>query len=70
MLNTPTRQQQSSVQPAEVGFQTPPRPERPEFAEPPPVPRHSKKRRGNNIKESDSGVRHLGILFNNIALEQ
>jgi len=67
-MQTPPRTNQLSGQPV----QAPKTPTQPivGFLEPPPVVRCTKKRRANNIVESDVSIRNLGNLFNNISLEQ
>jgi hypothetical protein len=67
-MQTPPR----AIQPSGQPLQAPKTPNQPivGFVEPPPVVRYSKKRRANNIVESDVSVRNLGNLFNSISLEQ
>jgi hypothetical protein len=66
-MQTPPRANQSSGQP----LQAPKTPNQPivGFVEPPPVVRCSKKRRGNNIIETDPTIVNLWNLFNQISLE-
>ena len=63
-MNTPPRKQESVGQPISAGFQTPPRPERPEFIEPPPRP--TKKRRAIDV----APIINLGALFEKVSEEQ
>ena len=67
-MQTPPRANQSSGQP----LQAPKTPNQPivGFVEPPPVVRCSKKRRGNNIIETDPRIINLSELLMQTTLDE